>query len=103
MDTVRVTFHPKDTSVDVGRGATVLEAAASAGVTIASICGGDGICGKCRVIIQSGKVDTDPTTLLTREEIQQGYVLACTTRLVAHSEVTVPPESQADGAESPVD
>lgn len=103
MDTVRVTFHPKDTSVDVGRGATVLEAAASAGVTIASICGGDGICGKCRVIIQSGKVDTDPTTLLTREEIQQGYALACTTRLVADTEVIVPPESQAEGAQILID
>lgn len=103
MDTVRVTFHPKDTSVEVSRGATVLEAAASAGVIIASICGGDGICGKCRVIIQSGKVDTDPTTLLTREEIQQGYALACTTRLVADTEVMVPPESRAEGAQILID
>ncbi|MEE8592527.1 MAG: ASKHA domain-containing protein [Candidatus Bipolaricaulota bacterium] len=103
MDTVRVTFHPKDTSVEVSRGVTVLEAAASAGVIIASICGGDGICGKCRVIIQSGEVDTDPTTLLTREEIQQGYVLACTTRLVADTEVMVPPESRAEGAQILID
>ena len=103
MDTVRVTFHPKDTSVEVSRGATVLEAAASAGVIIASICGGDGICGKCRVIIQSGEVDTDPTTLLTREEIQQGYALACTTRLVADTEVMVPPESRAEGAQILID
>ena len=103
MDTVRVTFHPKGTSVEVSRGVTVLEAAASAGVIIASICGGDGICGKCRVIIQRGEVDTDPTTLLTREEIQQGYVLACTTRLVADTEVMVPPESRAEGAQILID
>ncbi|MFC2106483.1 2Fe-2S iron-sulfur cluster-binding protein [Candidatus Bipolaricaulota bacterium] len=103
MDTVRITFHPKDTSVEVSRGVTVLEAAASAGVIIASICGGDGICGKCRVIIQSGEVDTEPTTLLTREEIQQGYALACTTRLVADTEVMVPPESRADGAQILID
>ena len=103
MDTVHVTFHPKDTSVDVSRGVTVLEAAASAGVIIASICGGDGICGKCRVIIQSGEVDTDPTTLLTREEIQQGYALACTTRLVADTEVMVPSESRAEGAQILID
>jgi len=103
MDTVHVTFHPKNTSVEVNRGATVLEAAASAGVIIASICGGDGICGKCRVIIQSGRVDTDPTTLLTREEIQQGYVLACTTRLIADTEVMVPPESRAEGAQILID
>lgn len=103
MDKVRVTFHPKDTSVEVGHGATVLEAAAAAGVSIASICGGDGICGKCRVIIQSGEVDTDPTTLLTREEIQQGYALACMTRLVADTEVIVPPESRAEGAQILID
>ena len=103
MDTVRVTFHPKDHSVEVRRGATVLEAAASAGVAIASICGGDGICGKCRVIIQNGEVDSDPTTLLTREEIQQGYALACTTRLVADTEVLVPLESRAEGAQILID
>jgi len=103
MDTVRITFHPKGTSVEVSRGVTVLEAAASAGVIITSICGGDGICGKCRVIIQSGEVDTEPTTLLTREEIQQGYALACTTRLVADTEVMVPPESRADGAQILID
>jgi len=103
MDTVRVTFHPKDTTVETSRGATVLEAAASAGVIIASICGGDGICGKCRVIIQSGEVDTDPTTLLTRDEIQQGYALACTTRIIADTEVMVPLESRADGAQILID
>ncbi len=85
------------------RGATLLDAARKAGVLIASICGGDGICGRCRVQVRSGTVDADPTALLTREEIQQGYVLACQTRAVDDVEVTVPPEARGDGAQILVD
>jgi uncharacterized 2Fe-2S/4Fe-4S cluster protein (DUF4445 family) len=99
----RVTFHPEGVAIDVERGATLLDAARSAGVLIASICGGDGICGRCRVQVRSGTVDADPTALLTREEIQQGYVLACQTRVVDHVEVTVPPEARGEGAQILVD
>ena len=100
---VRVTFHPDGVAIDVERGATLLDAARRAGVLIASICGGDGICGRCRVQVRSGAVDADPTALLTREEIQQGYVLACQTRAVDDVEVTVPPEARGDGAQILVD
>ena len=34
-------------------GATILEAAKNAGVGIRSECGGEGICGKCKVIIKN--------------------------------------------------
>jgi len=100
---VRVTFHPESKSAEVSRGATLLEAANEAGIAITSICGGDGICGKCRVIIQDGEVDADPTTLLTREEIRKGYTLACQTRVLSDVDVLIPPESRAEGAQILVD
>ena len=100
---MRVTFHPEAKSVEVSRGATLLEAANEAGIAIASICGGDGICGKCRVIIQRGEVDADPTTLLTRGEIRRGYTLACQTRVLSDADVLIPPESRTDGPQILVD
>jgi uncharacterized 2Fe-2S/4Fe-4S cluster protein (DUF4445 family) len=103
MDTVRVTFAPEQRSIEVRRGATLLEAARSAAIFVASICGGDGICGKCRMVVQSGEVDADPTTLLTREEIRRGYVLACQTRVFSDAVVTVPQEARADGAQILID
>ena len=49
MDHFRVTFTPDNKSIVIHSGATVLEAAAQAGIILNATCGGKGICGKCRV------------------------------------------------------
>jgi len=103
MATVRVRFEPEGKTVEVRQGATLLDAARAAGVFVASICGGDGICGRCRVRVLSGVVDAEPTALLSREEIRDGFVLACQTRVTEDVEVTVPPEARGDGAQILVD
>ncbi len=103
METFRVRFEPDGKTAEVHQGATLLDAARAAGVFVASICGGDGICGRCRVQILSGTVDAAPTALLTREEIREGFVLACQTRVTGDIEVTVPPEARGDGAQILVD
>jgi len=94
---VKVTFLPEGEIVKVEKGTNLLEAATRAGVYVNSICGGDGICGKCRVVIRKGEVKTSPTTLLSREDIKKGYVLACQTEVVRDVEVEVPPESRVKG------
>jgi len=93
---VRITFQPSGKTVKVDKDTTLLEAGAQAGVYISSICGGDGICGKCRLIIKEGNIKANPTTLLSREEIQKGYVLACQTTAEGDLEVEVPAESRAE-------
>jgi uncharacterized 2Fe-2S/4Fe-4S cluster protein (DUF4445 family) len=103
MEMVRITFEPEGHTVEVPVGSTLLEAARAAGVFVASICGGDGICGKCRLIVEAGEVDAEPTTLLMRDEIQRGYVLACRTRVVEGLTVSVPRETRSDGAQILVD
>ena len=103
METFRVRFEPDGKTAEVHQGATLLDAARAAGVFVASICGGDGICGRCRVQILSGTVDAAPTALLTREEIREGFVLACQTSVTGDIEVTVPPEARGDGAQILVD
>ena len=103
MDAVNVTFYPGGNAVEAKRGATLLETAKDAGIFIASICGGDGICGKCRLIIKEGAVEASPTTHLIREEIQAGYVLACQTKVMEDVKVLIPPESRGEGAQILVD
>lgn len=93
---VRVTFQPSGKTVKVDKDTTLLEAGTQAGVYISSICGGDGICGKCRLIIKKGNIKANPTTLLSREEIRKGYVLACQTTAEGDLEVEVPAESRAE-------
>lgn len=99
----KVTFHPDEESVEVERGVTLQAAAKAAGVDLTSICGGDGICGRCRLIVRNGNVDAAPTTLLHRNEIQKGYVLACQTKVVGDVEVEVPPETRAEEGQILID
>jgi len=103
-ETVRVTFFSsgalaEKASVEVPRGASVLDASKAAGVLIGSICGGDGICGRCRVVVRSGDVEAQPTALLTREEIRSGVVLACQTIVTGDVKIDVPAETSGEGAQ----
>ena len=54
MDSFRVRFLPDGHETTVEEGKTLLEAARGANVYVGAICGAEGICGKCRVIIREG-------------------------------------------------
>jgi len=100
---VKITFQPEGKTAEVDKGASLLEAAGQAGIYINSVCGGDGICGKCRLVLKEGEVKVEPTTLLTRDEIKKGYVLACQTRAEGDIVVEVPPESREEKGKILVD
>ena len=93
-----VTFSPDDKTVVLDEHKTILEAAELAGVYINSICGGEGMCGRCKVIVRSGDVYAEPTVHLDREEIQRGYVLACKSNFRSDCVIEVPLESRLEGA-----
>lgn len=92
----RVHFAPDDRAAEVERGETVLAAAQKAGIYISSLCGGDGICGKCRVILRSGDIQSKPTTLLGRDEIRRNYILACQSTVQGDLEIEIPPETRLE-------
>jgi len=96
IEKFKVIFRLEDKEVEVEKGSTLLEASRKAKVFVSSICGGDGICGKCRLIIKEGRVNTNPTTLLNRDEIRKGYALACQSTVQGDVEVEVPPESRIE-------
>ncbi len=94
MDTCLVRFLPDDKKIKVSKGTDVLNAAIAAGVYINSSCGGEGVCGRCKVIVKAGSVQSEPTGRLTKEEIQKGFVLACRTTIHSDLEVEIPPSSR---------
>lgn len=53
----------KPVEINVKKGTTLLEAVARGDIQINSICGGDGICGRCRVLAQDGKIEAKSTRL----------------------------------------
>jgi len=91
-----VTFIPQNRTVQVEADTSLLDAALKAEITINNLCGGDGICGRCKMIIRKGRVSGKVSAKLTREEIQQGFVLACQTPVDDHLVVEIPEEIWAE-------
>ena len=96
MEKLKVTFYPDNKTVEVDKGKTILSASISAGVYITSSCGGDGVCGRCKVILKKGQVLTHPTGRISLEERSRGIYLACLTTIQSDSEIEIPPESRLD-------
>lgn len=95
--TCKISFKPGDASVEVPVGTTILASANKAGVFVNSLCGGDGVCGRCRVIVRAGRASGGSTEFFTHEEIQQGYILACEGRVESDLLVEIPPETRLAG------
>jgi len=85
-----IRFEPSGLKMEVPVGTVLLEAAHKAGIYLTSICGGDGYCGKCKVIIDRGQFQSRPTALLTQDEIRENVVLACQTKVLSDMTITVP-------------
>ncbi|MBW2662365.1 MAG: 2Fe-2S iron-sulfur cluster binding domain-containing protein, partial [Deltaproteobacteria bacterium] len=54
MNQHKVLFLPHNKSISVRDGENLIRAAMKAGVHINASCGGEGVCGKCRVLIEDG-------------------------------------------------
>ena len=63
-----------------GTGSLTLELARRGNVAIDAPCSGNGSCGKCRVNLLSGQVESAPSRHITPEEYQEGWRLACSCR-----------------------
>lgn len=94
MEKFKVTFYPDNKTIEVPRDTTILSAAISCGIYINSACGGDGVCGKCRVIVNKGSVLSQPTGTLSLEDKEKNIHLACLSFVQADLQITIPEESR---------
>lgn len=94
MEKFKVTFYPDNKSVEVAQDTTVLSAAISAGVYINSSCGGEGVCGRCKIILKKGRVLSQSSGRITAEERKRGVHLACVTQVSSDVEIEIPAESR---------
>ncbi|SDT99548.1 ASKHA domain-containing protein [Desulfobacula phenolica] len=88
-----VIFEPGKKKVTVSAGTNLLKASQKADIYVNASCNGKGSCGKCRLIIQSGKVDSKKTSLLSDKEKEKGYVLACQSKILEDIIVKIPEET----------
>ncbi len=91
-----VVFNPGGVEINVPVGALIQEAARKAGIEIGMPCGGQGRCGRCAVIVESGPVRRRSTLRLSAADVQAGYALACQTVVDGNVVVTVPPQEKLE-------
>jgi len=89
----KVRFEPHNIETIVKKGTNLLWAAMKAGVHINVSCGGEGICGLCKVKINDGEVESIRTEKVSDKEYTQGVRLACQSYILSDLTVTVPIES----------
>ena len=94
----KVVFQPVGAKIEVEGESNLLEAAAESGIYLNSLCGGEGVCGKCKVQITRGEAipTSQSIRFLSREEINSGFVLGCQTEVRGDLEVWVPPEARLE-------
>lgn len=94
-----VVFQPSGQRVSAGNGKTIQEVARELGIGIKNLCGGRGVCGKCRVRIQEGgnlsPMGEDEEKLLGPHQ-HEGYRLACQARIHGDVVVFIPEESRVE-------
>jgi len=84
-----VTFYPGRRSIEVDAGASIWEAAQRLNLKVTGPCGGQGRCGRCKVVC-FGLTGDEGREVLTSEEWNVGMRLACRTRVYGDLEVVIP-------------
>ena len=90
---MKVTFQIEGGSpvtIECNAGDNLLELARRANVAIDAPCSGNGSCGKCRVQLLEGSLETIRSRHITDEEYEAGWRLSCNSRVVDDCTVLVP-------------
>ena len=90
---MKVTFQIEGGSpvvIECNAGENLLELARRANVAIDAPCSGNGSCGKCRVKLVEGTVESPRSLHISDEEFAEGWRLSCSSRVIEDVTVLVP-------------
>ena len=90
---MKVTFQIEGSNpvqIECNAGDNLLELARRANVAIDAPCSGNGSCGKCRVKLVEGDLESIPSRHITAEEYNAGWRLSCNSKVVGDCTVFVP-------------
>ena len=90
---MKVTFQIEGATpvtIECNAGDNLLELARRANVAIDAPCSGNGSCGKCRVKLVEGQLETLKSRHITDEEYEAGWRLSCNSKVLSDCTVFVP-------------
>jgi len=108
-NTIKIVFTPSGIRGEVESGTDILTAARKLGADLDTVCGGNGLCGRCKIRvgegsfpkyqITSGRDHLSPPAaadyeLFTATKLDAGFRLGCKAKLLGDVIIDIPPESQ---------
>ena len=90
-----IKFIPGSKSIKVSTGYNLKQAILDSGIYIDSSCGGVGTCGRCKVRVKEGKVNTKKSRFISPGKKEKGYVLSCLSKVESDLIVGVPGQKKA--------
>ena len=90
---MKVTFEIEGGSpvtLECNAGDNLLELARRGNIAIDAPCSGNGSCGKCRVKLLEGELESIPSRHISDEEYKEGWRLSCNCKVIADCTVLVP-------------
>ena len=91
----KVFFKSHNKEIECKAGEKLLDIARKADIFIDAPCNGSQSCGKCKVKLLEGKCETEKTVHISDEEWEQGYILACATKVTEDMVIEVPSKLSA--------
>ena len=91
-----ITFHPSDKKISTSTGSLLTEAVRDAGLDLAQPCGGQGRCGRCAVIVESGNIRRRSTIRLSASDLEAGYALACQAVIEGDAAIRIPEQEAVE-------
>ena len=86
--TVAVTVPTFGAEVEADKGSMLIDALEKAGVPVIAACR-SGMCGSCKCKVKVGEIERTSVETLSDDDIEQGFVLACSCRVNSDVEVSL--------------
>lgn len=90
-----VKFLPMNKEIEVPKDKILLDVIREIGIFMDTPCNGNGSCGKCKVKVIDGNVVSIPNKSVPKEDLEKGYVLACSSKVTKDVTIKILAESSA--------
>ncbi|MBI5082963.1 MAG: DUF4445 domain-containing protein [Chloroflexi bacterium] len=91
-----ITFYPSNKVALAPTGSLLTESLRDAGLDLAQPCGGQGRCGRCAVIVESGNIRRRSTIRLSASDLEAGYALACQAVIEGDAAILIPEQEAVE-------
>lgn len=88
MAKVKIASHKKE--IECSKGDNLLDVIRDNKIFIDAPCNGSMVCGKCKVKLINGNVDSEMNVHISNEERNQGYILSCASKIIEDIEIEIP-------------